>query len=156
LFAPDEDLERPFATTLAAALAQPGPSRRGLVAAQPSLEVRAHYQAEAWASAAWSPQDWPAAQSPAPLFPPTQQQALAPSAALPAPAHGSAAHEGPETPVRGNAASKARAVAVKCVGSGTAGAVTTDFTKTGYEVTVSKSDGSQVETMGTRTASAWR
>jgi hypothetical protein len=34
---------------------------------------------------------------------------------------------------------------VKSVGSGTAGAVTTDATGTGYEVTVTKADGSQVE-----------
>ena len=61
------------------------------------------------------------------------------------PAHGSAAHEDAETPVTGSAASQAQAAAVKYVGSGTAGAVTTDFTKTGYEVTVTKSDGSQVE-----------
>jgi hypothetical protein len=40
----DADLERRLATTRAAALAQAGPSRRGLVAAQPSLEVPAHSQ----------------------------------------------------------------------------------------------------------------
>jgi hypothetical protein len=34
---------------------------------------------------------------------------------------------------------------VKAVGSGTAGAVTTDYSQTGYEVTVTKSDGSTVE-----------
>jgi hypothetical protein len=61
------------------------------------------------------------------------------------PAPGSAAHEAAETPVTGTNASQAQAAAVKYVGSGTAGAVTTDFTKTGYEVTVTKSDGSQVE-----------
>ena len=61
------------------------------------------------------------------------------------PPHGSAAHEAAETPVTGSAATQAQAAAVKSVGSGTAGAVTTDFTKTGYEVTVTKSDGSQVE-----------
>ena len=61
------------------------------------------------------------------------------------PAHGSAAHEDAETPVTGSAATQAQAAAVKSVGSGTAGAVTTDFTKTGYEVTVTKADGSQVE-----------
>jgi len=61
------------------------------------------------------------------------------------PAHGSAAHEDAETPVTGSLASQAQAAAVKYVGSGTAGAVTTDFTKNGYEVTVTKSDGSQVE-----------
>jgi len=61
------------------------------------------------------------------------------------PAHGSAAHEDAETPVTGTAATQAQAAAVKSVGSGTAGAVTSDFTKTGYEVTVTKADGSQVE-----------
>ena len=34
---------------------------------------------------------------------------------------------------------------MKSVGSGTAGAVTTDFFGNGYEVTVTKSDGSTVE-----------
>jgi hypothetical protein len=34
---------------------------------------------------------------------------------------------------------------VRYVGSGTAGSVTTDYTKSGYEVTVTKSDGTQVE-----------
>lgn len=61
------------------------------------------------------------------------------------PAHGSAAHESAETPVTGDNATKAQAAAVKSVGSGTAGAVTTDFTKNGYEVTVTKADGSTVE-----------
>ena len=61
------------------------------------------------------------------------------------PAHGSASHENAETAVTGANATKAQAAAVKYVGSGTAGAVTTDFTKTGYEVTVTKSDGSTVE-----------
>ena len=61
------------------------------------------------------------------------------------PAHGSAAHEDAEKPVTGDAAIKAKAAAVKAVGSGTAGAVTTDFPGTGYEVTVTKSDGSTVE-----------
>ena len=40
---------------------------------------------------------------------------------------------------------RAQAAAVKSVGSGTAGAVTSDFTGNGYETTVTKSDGSQVE-----------
>jgi len=61
------------------------------------------------------------------------------------PAHGSAAHEDAEKPVTGDAATKAQAAAVKSVGSGTAGAVTSDFTGSGYEVTVTKSDGTQVE-----------
>jgi hypothetical protein len=61
------------------------------------------------------------------------------------PAHGTAAHEDAEKAVTGAAAAKAQAVAVKSVGGGTAGAVTTDFTGNGYEVTVKKSDGSTVE-----------
>ena len=61
------------------------------------------------------------------------------------PGHGTPAHENAETAVTGDNATKAQAAAVKYVGSGTAGAVTTDFTKTGYEVTVTKSDGSTVE-----------
>ena len=61
------------------------------------------------------------------------------------PAHGSAAHEDAEKAVTGTAATEAQAAAVKSVGSGTAGSVTTDFTGQGYEVTVTKSDGSQVE-----------
>ena len=61
------------------------------------------------------------------------------------PDHGTAAHEGAEKPVTGSNATKAQAAAVKSVGSGTAGAVTTDITQTGYEVTVTKSDGSKVE-----------
>jgi hypothetical protein len=47
--------------------------------------------------------------------------------------------------VTGNAATKARAAAVKDVGSGTASTVTTDFNGGGYEVTVTKSDGTTVE-----------
>ena len=61
------------------------------------------------------------------------------------PAHGTPAHENAETAVTGANATKAQAAAVKYVGSGTAGGVTTDYTKTGYEVTVTKSDGSTVE-----------
>ena len=61
------------------------------------------------------------------------------------PAHGTAAHEALEKPVTGANATKAQAAAVKVVGSGTAGAVTTDASGTGYEVTVTKSDGSTVE-----------
>lgn len=66
-----------------------------------------------------------------------------PQGSMPAP--GSAAHEDAETPVTGADAAKAQAAAVKYVGSGTAGAVTTDFTKSGYEVTVTKADGTKVE-----------
>jgi hypothetical protein len=61
------------------------------------------------------------------------------------PAHGTAAHEDGEKAVTGTAATQAQAAAVKSAGSGTAGSVTTDFTGQGYEVTVTKSDGSQVE-----------
>jgi hypothetical protein len=61
------------------------------------------------------------------------------------PAPGSASHENAEKPVTGTAAAKAQAAAVKSVGGGTAGAVTTDFSGSGYETTVTKSDGSKVE-----------
>jgi hypothetical protein len=61
------------------------------------------------------------------------------------PAHGSAAHEDAEKAVTGTAAAKAQAAAVKSIGGGTAGAVTTDFTGNGFEVTVTKSDGTKVE-----------
>ena len=67
----------------------------------------------------------------------------APPGNMPAP--GTAAHEDAEKPVTGSAATKAQAAAVKAVGSGTAGDVTTDYFGTGYEVTVTKSDGSTVE-----------
>jgi hypothetical protein len=61
------------------------------------------------------------------------------------PAHGTPAHEDAEKAVTGTAADKAKAAALKSVGSGTAGDVTTDFTGNGYEVTVTKSGGSKVE-----------
>jgi hypothetical protein len=61
------------------------------------------------------------------------------------PPHGFAAHEDAEKPVTGDAATKAKAAAVESVGSGTAGEVTTDFTGDGYEVAVTKADGSTVE-----------
>ena len=61
------------------------------------------------------------------------------------PAHGTPEHEGQEKAVTGDAAAKAQAAAVKSVGGGTAGAVTTDMSGNGYEVTVTKADGSQVE-----------
>jgi hypothetical protein len=61
------------------------------------------------------------------------------------PAHGSAAHESAEKTVTGTNARKAQDAAVKAVGSGTAGAVTTDMTGSGFETTVTKSDGSTVE-----------
>jgi hypothetical protein len=61
------------------------------------------------------------------------------------PAHGTAAHEDAEKAVTGTAAASAKAAAIKSVGSGTAGDVTSDFTGSGYEVTVTKADGSAVE-----------
>jgi outer membrane lipoprotein SlyB len=78
----------------------------------------------------------------------TTTQSTASQTAPPAftgPAHGTAAHEDAEKPVTGDAAAKAQAAAVKLVGSGTVGAVTTDLPGTGYETTVTKSDGSTVE-----------
>jgi hypothetical protein len=61
------------------------------------------------------------------------------------PAPGTAAHENHETEVTGEAAHQAKAAAVKAVGGGTAGDVTTDYFGKGYEVTVTRSDGSKVE-----------
>jgi hypothetical protein len=61
------------------------------------------------------------------------------------PAPGTAAHEDHEQAVTGETADKAKAAAVKAVGGGTAGDVTTDYFGDGYEVTVTKSDGSKVE-----------
>jgi hypothetical protein len=61
------------------------------------------------------------------------------------PAPGTAAHEDAEKPVTGDAATKAQAAAVNAAGGGTAGDVTTDYFGNGYEVTVTKSDGSTVE-----------
>jgi len=61
------------------------------------------------------------------------------------PAPGTAAHENAEKAVTGEAADKAKAAAVKAAGGGTAGDVTTDYFGNGYEVTVTKSDGSKVE-----------
>jgi hypothetical protein len=61
------------------------------------------------------------------------------------PAPGTAAHEDHEQAVTGDAADKAKAAALKAVGEGTAGGVTTDYFGNGYEVTVTESDGSQVE-----------
>jgi hypothetical protein len=59
-------------------------------------------------------------------------------------APGTAAHESAEKAVTGADAEKAQAAAVASVGGGKAGAVTTNFTGDGYEVTVTKTDGSQV------------
>src|SRR4051794_4023623 len=61
------------------------------------------------------------------------------------PAPGTASHEDNEQAVTGDAATKAQAAAVKAAGGGTAGDVTTDSFGSGYEVTVTKSDGSKVE-----------
>jgi hypothetical protein len=61
------------------------------------------------------------------------------------PAPGTAAHEDAEKAVTGGSATKARAAAVKAVGGGTAGDVTTDYFGKGYEVTVTKADGRKVE-----------
>jgi len=61
------------------------------------------------------------------------------------PAPGTAAHEDHEQAVTGDAADKAKAAAIKAVGGGAAGDVTTDYFGDGYEVTVTKSDGSKVE-----------
>jgi hypothetical protein len=58
-------------------------------------------------------------------------------------APGTAAHENAESTVTGADATKAQAAAVKGVG-GTAGAVTSNFTNDGYELTVTKTDGSKV------------
>ena len=77
---------------------------------------------------------------------PTPSSNSASSSAAPTmPAHGTAAHENAEVAVTGANATKAQAAAVKALGGGTAGAVTTDFTKTGYEVTVTKADGTTTE-----------
>jgi hypothetical protein len=75
----------------------------------------------------------------------TTNSTTQPPAAFNGPAHGTAAHEDAEKAVTGSAAAKVQAAAVKSVGSGTAGAVTTDLQGTGYETTVTKADGSTVE-----------
>jgi hypothetical protein len=78
--------------------------------------------------------------------PPGGSSTTAPAGpAFKGPAHGTAAHEDAEKAVTGEAATKAQAAAVKSVGSGKAGAVTSDYTQRGYEVTVTKPDGSTVE-----------
>jgi hypothetical protein len=61
------------------------------------------------------------------------------------PAPGSSSHESAEKAVTGDAATKAQEAAVKAAGSGTAGDVTTTFNGDGYEVTVTKTDGTKVE-----------
>ncbi len=76
---------------------------------------------------------------------PTARVGHPPQAPRNMPAHGTAAHEDAEKPVTGDAADRAKAAAVEAAGSGTAGEVTTDYFGDGYEVTVTKSDGSEVE-----------
>ena len=61
------------------------------------------------------------------------------------PAPGSAKHEDAEKAATGTEADKAKAAAIKSVGSGTASSVTSNFTGDGYEVVVTKADGSNVE-----------
>ncbi|HEY4451417.1 MAG TPA: hypothetical protein VGN13_07475 [Solirubrobacteraceae bacterium] len=58
-------------------------------------------------------------------------------------APGTAAHENAEKAVTGEAAEKAQAAALATVSGGKAGAVTSDFRGSGYEVTVTKTDGTQ-------------
>src|SRR5215470_8105610 len=60
------------------------------------------------------------------------------------PAPGTAAHEDHEQAATGDAADKAKVAAIKAVGEGTVGDVTTDYFGDGYEVTVTKSDGTKV------------
>ena len=61
------------------------------------------------------------------------------------PTSGTAAHEEHEQVVTGDAADKAKAAAIQAAGGGTAADVKTDYFGKGYEVTVTKSDGSTVE-----------
>ena len=94
-------------------------------------------------SAATTTQTAPAAST---VVTPTTTETTPDTSAQPSfPAHGSAAHENAEKALTGSAASQAQAAAVKSVGSGTAGAVTSNFQGDGYEVTVTKSDGSSVD-----------
>jgi hypothetical protein len=77
--------------------------------------------------------------------PPTATAGQPPAPPKNMPAPGTASHEDAEKPVTGDDAAKAQAAAVKAAGGGTAGDVTTDYFGNGYEVTVTKSDGSKVE-----------
>ena len=61
------------------------------------------------------------------------------------PAPGTASHEDAEKAVTGDTATKVQDAAVKAAGGGTAGEVTSDFFGRGYEVTVTKTDGTKVE-----------
>lgn len=76
---------------------------------------------------------------------PGSGSAAAPQPPANMPPHGSAEHEAAEKPVTGDNATKAQAAAVKSLGGGTAGEVTTDYPGTGYEVTVTKADGTKTE-----------
>jgi len=76
---------------------------------------------------------------------PAARAAHAPPGLKSMPPPGTAAHEDAEKAVTGAAATKAQAAAVKAAGGGTAGDVTTNYFGNGYEVTVTKSDGSTVE-----------
>ena len=76
---------------------------------------------------------------------PHTQSGTPPPPGFNGPAPGTAAHENAEKPVTGEAATKAQAAAVKSVGSGTAGPVTTDGPGSGFETTVTKPDGAKVE-----------
>ncbi len=60
------------------------------------------------------------------------------------PQHLRSGAEAPSNPTAASA-TKAKAAAVEAAGGGTAGDVTTDYFGNGYEVTVTKSDGSTVE-----------
>jgi hypothetical protein len=80
----------------------------------------------------------------------TSTQPAAPSTGAPpgftaADAPGTATHEDAEKAITGEASTKAKAAAVASVGGGTAGGVTENFRHDGgFEVTVTKTDGSQV------------
>jgi len=76
---------------------------------------------------------------------PSAASAKPPPAYRNMPAPDTAAHEDHEQAVTGDAADKARAAAIKALGGGTAGDVTTNYFGNGYEVTVTKSDGNKVE-----------
>src|SRR5436309_2519488 len=106
---------------------------RRIPAPPPSRVGRAAARLAATAASAASPSPTPSSNS------------ASSSAAPTMPAHGTAAHENAEVAVTGANATKAQAAAVKALGGGTAGAVTTDFTKTGYEVTVTGTDGTTTE-----------
>lgn len=77
--------------------------------------------------------------------PPSAAPGKPPPALRNMPAPGTAAHEGHEQAVTGDTAEKAKAAAIKAAGGGTAGDVTTDYFGKGYEVTVTKADGSKLE-----------